>query len=972
MSKEIIINADKNQTRIALIEDGELAELHIESTDNERTLGDIYLGRVRRTMPSIQAAFIDIGQKQDAFLHYSDLADNLPDWLTLLEHENPNVSLMAPSSPPTDDEDEDAEQEKGSRQSRDAKSKKGDKIAADEEDSEESSKDGRNGSGSKSHQNSSRSGNSRSGNSRGGNSRRANTRGGKGRGSSGSNNSGNGSRPPESYLDKGKRILVKIVKEPISQKGSRVSTDISLAGRFLVLVPLANYVAVSKKIYSYKERRRLRALARSLLPVGFGVIVRTVAEGKKAKELDTDLRLLLDKWRKIEKRLEGSPEPPIVVHEDVSMASSVIRDLFSDDYDRILIDDSKLFKNVKSYVQAVAPHMVPAVQFHKGKRHIFKAAKIAHDVNQAFQSRVDLPSGGYLFIEHTEAMHVVDVNSGRAGRGLSQEQNSLKVDLEAVHAITKQIRLRDLGGIIVIDFIDLREERNRKKVYFELKKAFSKDRAVTKILPMSDFGLVEITRQRLRPSITKTFSNVDPGKKDAQEKKPVVKKEKAPRSMTIEGFVEKIERWITSYKSKGKSRYVMLQVHPFAAAFLMQKIPAYTTRWLLKYFIRVKLVIDDTLDPLGMRFINPKTGEPFNSRSDRRRGRARGRRKPATDKTSAKAAEARTTTGETTSKEQGGESSTEDSKSRRSRGNRTRGGRGRGNRSRNENTRAGKNDGDRPSSSKTASSQNTSSKTDTTSKRPESGKAPDNRSESKSDNKSGGKNESGADRRSSGRQDRSESRRSSNRGGRGSNRSKSDDRLRSDSGKGEDQGNTVKKESGAGGNERAKDSGRSSSRQSADSSRTGRQSSSSGETSKSDAARDKGGENTRKENPGRSPSSETRPSETRPSEARPSETGKAEVSKSAGSRSTDSRTKEAKTDDARPKSSGNETQIRRHSTTYRTTLNDATSGGNTRSSEAAKSGAGESRQQSSERGKSEGSESSRGNVSEKAGGDDAR
>ncbi|MEM8488674.1 MAG: Rne/Rng family ribonuclease [Bacteroidota bacterium] len=766
MSKEIIINADKNQTRIALIEDGELVELHIESTENERTLGDIYLGRVRRTMPSIQAAFIDIGQKQDAFLHYSDLADNLPQWLKLLVHNKPNVSQMAAhtSDLPTSarsrsrrSREDDSKPSSRGRQSRDAK-RDSDVVAADADGADAAGNNakgrrdgktaGKDGDG-KSRDNRGRDGKGRDGKGRGGRDRDnrggdqkdsadkdadSNDRGGNGRDNKGRDDrgrdnkdlrgkddrgrgdrdrddggrdgrrdsapvvdkgtdkgsgkdgeskedgkgrrrppqrrgdhkekrsssrrdsrdsvskqegdsgkggkrssrssrrkggtdGGNG-RPPETFLDKGKRILVKIVKEPISNKGSRVSTDISLAGRFLVLVPLANYVAVSKKIYSYKERRRLRALARSLLPTGFGVIVRTVAEGKKAKELDTDLRLLLEKWRKIEKRLEGSPEPPISVHEDVSMASSVIRDLFSDDYDRILIDDTKLYKNVKNYVQAVAPHMVPAVQFHKGKQHIFKASKIAHDVNQAFQSRVDLPSGGYLFIEHTEAMHVVDVNSGRAGRGLSQEQNSLKVDIEAVHAITKQIRLRDLGGIIVIDFIDLREERNRKKVYFELKKAFSRDRAVTKILPMSDFGLVEITRQRLRPSITKRFSEEESTikKVDGDQSQPQ-RKERPMRSMTIEGFVEKIERWITTYKKKNKARAVTLKVHPFAEAFLTQRIPSYPTRWFLKYFLRVKLVVDEELDPLGFKFINPKTGEEFVRRSSNNRGRGRGGRR---------------------------------------------------------------------------------------------------------------------------------------------------------------------------------------------------------------------------------------------------------------------------------------------------------------------------------------------------------
>ena len=280
--------------------------------------------------------------------------------------------------------------------------------------------------------------------------------------------------------------------------------------------------------------------------------------------------------------------------------------------------------------------MVPAVQHHNGKKHVFKAAKIAHEIAQAFESRVDLPSGGYLFIEHTEAMHVVDVNSGRAGRGLSQEENSLKVDIEAVHAIAKQIRLRDLGGIIVIDFIDLREERNRKKIFFELRKAFQQDRAVTKILPMSDFGLVEITRQRLRPSITKTFSSPNKGAGSTESGgKQKDQHERRARTTTIEGFIEKIERWITSYKKKGKGRVLHLQVHSFTAAYLSQKIPAYPLRWFVKYFLRVKLKIDDSLDPFGFRFIDAKTGEDLSRRKPQRRNNSRrqgSRRRPSNNR----------------------------------------------------------------------------------------------------------------------------------------------------------------------------------------------------------------------------------------------------------------------------------------------------------------------------------------------------
>src|SRR5690606_15365307 len=225
---------------------------------------------------------------------------------------------------------------------------------------------------------------------------------------------------PEELLRRDGRILVKVTKEPISAKGSRVSTDVSLAGRFLVLVPAADYVAVSKKIESARERRRLKTLATSLKPDGFGVIVRTVAEDRDAKTLDTDLNLLLQKWRKIEQQLAQRPDQAQLLYEDVNMVSSIIRDLFTEDYDRILVDDPKLHKNIKAYVQAVAPHMAERVQLHRSNTPVFRASGLEKAVEQVFSTRVPLPSGGYLFIEHTEAMHVVDVNSGRAGRGKSQ------------------------------------------------------------------------------------------------------------------------------------------------------------------------------------------------------------------------------------------------------------------------------------------------------------------------------------------------------------------------------------------------------------------------------------------------------------------------------------------------------------------------------------------------------------------------
>jgi len=481
MVKEIIVNARRDSTRIALVEDGQLAEFHIETPDHERTIGNLYLGRVKKVMPNIRAAFVDIGERQDAFLHFSDLTDNLPLLLSFLDQDAPEVG-----------------RQRIRVEARLARKKR--RFARPR-----------------------RTGMAESGTE----ARRTAI----GHLLENRHPQRRRRRPVESapkraalpalpkqrtldgYLQNNQRILVKIIKEPISHKGSRVSTDISLAGRFLVLVPLADYVAVSKKISSFRERKRLRALVRSLTPDGFGVIVRTQAEGQTARALDTDLRLLVEKWRKIERHLQGRPQHPKTVYEDVNMVSSVVRDLFSEDFKRILVDEPRLFKNLKGYVQAVAPSLADCVKYHDSARPVFEAVGIEQQLRLAFETRVPMPSGGYLIIERTEAMHVVDVNSGRAGKGLSQEENALRVDVEAARMVCRHLRLRDLGGIICVDFIDLRDEKNRRKVLDEIKKEFKKDRAVTKVLPMSDFGIVQITRQRLRPSFT-TWAGEDDGRRD--------------------------------------------------------------------------------------------------------------------------------------------------------------------------------------------------------------------------------------------------------------------------------------------------------------------------------------------------------------------------------------------------------------------------------------------------------------------------
>mgnify|MGYP001214820748 CR=1 FL=1 len=758
MSKEIIINSQKEQTQIALLEDGELVELYIENSDNARTLGNIYLGRIRKIMPNIQACFVDIGQKQDAFLHFSDISDTTPEMLRYLgetvEISASVIEVKAESLPkpiserydlgdddllsPEDEDDLEIEPiHRNGRQDEEPRKNRRKKRPSSDQNQNQRAQHSPQGTGGESdlknpspasetsepapnrHKNRERQPNSppkrqpreqaasasktesdpdqtalpdaqndnrpaenrpkRSGNwqkkrnspresseetseaegtpkvaritnvsdeaanalapsdqnpssdepdaqksrsrRRGGQRRRPENDSLSMPSVKGESEEAGSDTPiafaavveessetalkpalsvhPAKYLREGHRILVKISKEPISNKGSRVTTDVSLAGRFLVLVPMANYVAVSKKIASQKERKRLRVLASSLLPQGFGLIVRTVAQDRDAKSLYTDLRLLLDKWKRIEENIQKKGNPPAVVFQDVSMASSVIRDLFTEDFDRILIDDARAHKNIKSYIQAIAPQMISAVQLYTDTPPIFKATKIDKQIEEAYSSRVDMPSGGYLFIEHTEAMHVVDVNSGRAGHGLSQEENSLNVNLDAVKYIAKHLRLRDLGGIIVVDFIDLRLDSHRRKVLQTLRREFKKDRAVTKVLPMSDFGLIEITRQRLRPSYTTSI---------ARQPAP----NRAPINPSVETILKRIEAWIEIYKTQTGKPSVTLQVHPFMMSYLKHLRDGLfprLLRWRFSQKIKVNLLANETVDPIHFRFLDSETNE---------------------------------------------------------------------------------------------------------------------------------------------------------------------------------------------------------------------------------------------------------------------------------------------------------------------------------------------------------------------------
>jgi ribonuclease G len=514
MTKEIIINSSTSQTRVAITEDGYLADFFVDYPENRRMVGDVYLGKIARVLPGIKAAFIDIGMKHDAFLHFSDIGENTQQLQDMLGDEDSDVD---------DDEDEDS-----SSQQRPAREE---------------------------HR-----------------------------------------QPTIPKLAKGQDILIQITKEPVNNKGVRVSSSISLPGRFCVLLPFDGKIGVSKKISDFRERRRLRTIARSILPKNYGLIIRTVARNQTEESLSDDLKNLLKTWQEIELTVK-SEKPPALIYQDLNTTSSVIRDLFTPDISKVFIDSKKLFKQIKNYVTLVQPQLAEKIENYKSNTSIFDAFKIEEQIKTLMGRKVPLPSGGYLIIEHTEAMVVIDVNSGRYAKSKDQEVNSLKTDLEAAREISRQMRLRDIGGIIVIDFIDLEEDKNRKKIYDELKKEFRKDRAKVSVLPMSDFGLVQITRQRIRQNIMQAMKEVCPYCLGTG-------------LLTKQSHVfYDLEELIKKVKQKSKYRSLIIKCHPVIAQKFREGNIKMLTKLQLKLMMKLSLVEDETVPLNEIKLFSKKTGQ---------------------------------------------------------------------------------------------------------------------------------------------------------------------------------------------------------------------------------------------------------------------------------------------------------------------------------------------------------------------------
>ncbi len=394
-------------------------------------------------------------------------------------------------------------------------------------------------------------------------------------------------------LKSGQNLLVQIVKEPISTKGPRISSELSIAGRFLVLVPFSNRVSVSQKITDNKEKERLRKLAKSIKPKGFGLILRTVAEGKKVAELDKDLENSLERWKSMCKRIANTQTPTKVLSE-LNRASSILRDVMNESFTSIITNDESLKLEIKEYLQQIYPEKEKIVKLHRASVPIFEKYGVERQIKTSFGKTVSMSKGAYLVIEHTEALHVIDVNSGnRSNKAKNQEETALEVNLIAATEVARQLQLRDMGGIIVVDFIDMKSAENRQKLFHHLKDAMALDRTKHKILPPSKFGLVQITRQRVRPELEIKTREPNPNK-NGEVEAPIVLIDK------IEAELDKVMRNNTPYKD------ITLNVHPFVAAYLTKSMNSIQIKWFVRYKKWIKIIPRDAYQYLQYHFYYKK------------------------------------------------------------------------------------------------------------------------------------------------------------------------------------------------------------------------------------------------------------------------------------------------------------------------------------------------------------------------------
>lgn len=509
MNLELVVDARQNGIWLALLRDGKLIELHEERGNNEYVVGDIYLGKVRKVVPSLNATFVDVGYEKDAFLHYLDLG---PQFSSLNKFTKDTL--------------------RGKQNVADLLYFKGEKDIP---------KDGK----------------------------------------------------IDEVVSSSQSILVQVAKEPISSKGPRLSAEITLAGRYLVLVPFSDKISISQKIKDQEQRDRLKDLMESIKPKNFGVIIRTVAENKKIEQLDQDLKNLLEKWRVMYTNLKTATPPKRVLGE-IGKTSSILRDLLNADFSSIHVNDSLLFAEMKEFVAGIAPGREKILKLYDSKISIFERFAVNKQIKSLFGKKVPLSSGGYLIIEHTEAMHVIDVNSGNRKGADGQESNALATNIEAAEEIARVLQLRDMGGIVCVDFIDMHDRENNKILYEKLKGFMQADRAKHNILPPSKFGVIEITRQRVRPETDIQTSETCPTCNGTGEVQASIL------------FAEEIESNLNYLILDRKEPSVTLLVHPYLEAYFKKGLISRRLKWFFKYkkWVQIRAITENHL--LQYSFVDKK------------------------------------------------------------------------------------------------------------------------------------------------------------------------------------------------------------------------------------------------------------------------------------------------------------------------------------------------------------------------------
>ena len=507
MTSEVVIDVREKEVSIALLEDKNLVEYQNEPRQASFSVGNIYVAKVKKLMPGLNACFVDLGYERDAFLHYLDLGSQFNSYNKYLKQVCSDRKKLYPFS----------------KAQRLPDIKKDDTI--------------------------------------------------------------------QQVLSIGQEVFVQIIKEPISTKGPRLTGELSFAGRFIVLIPFGDKVSVSSKIKSGEERARLKQLIYSIKPKNCGVIVRTVAESKRVAELDNEMKVLTKRWEKAISKAQKNAKRPQLVFEETGRAIAMLRDLFNPSFEHIYVNNEEVYNEIKHYLTLIAPEKADIVKLYTGKTPIFDNFNITKQIKSSFGRTINYKHGAYLIIEHTEALHVVDVNSGNRSRAKNgQEANALDVNLGAADELARQLRLRDMGGIIVVDFIDMHLAEDRQMLYERMCKNMQKDRARHNILPLSKFGLMQITRQRVRPAMDV----------NVEEDCPTCNGTGKIRSSIL--FTDQLERKIDRLINKIGITKFYLHVHPYVAAYINKGFLSLKRKWQIKYGFGIHVIPSQKLAFLQYEF----------------------------------------------------------------------------------------------------------------------------------------------------------------------------------------------------------------------------------------------------------------------------------------------------------------------------------------------------------------------------------